>query len=204
MPKLNSFGLGIAVIVFVIYVLVANAQAAVIYVPDDYPTIQQAVDASNRGDTIIVRGGTYIENVYIDKPYLTIRSENGSTNCIVQAADSSNPVIEVTASFVSVTGFTVGKGSVGIYLNHTSYCNISKNNCSNNGYGIRLWYSNNSNIINNICSKNSHSIDLIVSNDNVISSNICKNSCFNIYLSNSNNNKIKYNILFFMLFSNKK
>ncbi len=193
MPKLNSFGLGIAVIVFVIYVLVANAQAAVIYVPDDYPTIQQAVDASNRGDTIIVRGGTYIENVYIDKPYLTIRSENGSTNCIVQAADSSNPVIEVTASFVSVTGFTVGKGSVGIYLNHTSYCNISKNNCSNNGYGIRLWYSNNSNIINNICSKNSHSIDLIVSNDNVISSNICKNSCFNIYLSNSNNNKIKYN-----------
>jgi len=78
-----------------------------IYVPDNYSTIQQAVNSASPGDTIIVKDGTYIENVYIDKPYLTIGSKNGSTNCIVQAADSSNPVIEVTASFVRVTGFTV-------------------------------------------------------------------------------------------------
>jgi len=33
-----------------------------IYVPDDYPTIQAAVDAANPNDTIIVRNGTYVEN----------------------------------------------------------------------------------------------------------------------------------------------
>ena len=200
MFKLNSFGLGIAVVVVFVFTLM-SAQALMIapspktiYVPDNYSTIQQAVDSASPGDTIIVRDGTYIENVYIDKPYLTIESENGSTNCIVEAANSSNPVIEVTASYVSITGFTVRKGSIGIYLNHTSYCNISKNNCSNNGNGILLWYSNNSNITNNIGSKNSQStICLSVSNDNVISSNICKDSFTNIGLSYSNNNKIENN-----------
>jgi len=34
------------------------------------------------GDTIIVRDGTYYENLEVDKQ-LTIKSENGSANCIV-------------------------------------------------------------------------------------------------------------------------
>jgi len=34
-----------------------------IYVPDDYETIPAAVDAASSGDTIIVRDGTYIENM---------------------------------------------------------------------------------------------------------------------------------------------
>ncbi|RLG38033.1 hypothetical protein DRN79_02230 [Methanosarcinales archaeon] len=86
MPKLNSFGLGIAVIVFVIYVLdvlAANAQAAVIYVPDDYPTIQQAVEAALPGDTIIVRDGIYVDKVTVFTTNLTIKSENGPNTCII-------------------------------------------------------------------------------------------------------------------------
>ncbi|MDI6811677.1 MAG: hypothetical protein QMD80_08465 [archaeon] len=41
--------------------------ASTIYVPDNYPTIQSAVDAASAGDTIIVRDGTYIENVNVNK-----------------------------------------------------------------------------------------------------------------------------------------
>jgi len=41
----------------------AEASSATIYVPDDYPTIQAAVNAASPGDTIIVRDGTYYENV---------------------------------------------------------------------------------------------------------------------------------------------
>jgi hypothetical protein len=52
--------------------------SAEVYVPDDYPTIQAAVDAVNAGDTIIVRDGTYTENVNVNKPHLTIQSENGA------------------------------------------------------------------------------------------------------------------------------
>ena len=43
-----------------------------VYVPDDYPTIQAAVAAASHGDTIIVRDGTYTENVDVNKEHLTI------------------------------------------------------------------------------------------------------------------------------------
>ena len=49
-------------------ILIENARADptdTIYVPDDYPSIQSAVENSSNGDTIIVRDGTYIENVNV-------------------------------------------------------------------------------------------------------------------------------------------
>jgi len=39
----------------------------IIIVPDDYPTIQQAVDHAENGDTVYVRAETYYEHVSIDK-----------------------------------------------------------------------------------------------------------------------------------------
>ena len=69
-----------------------EASPATIYVPDDYATIQAAVDTASPGDTIIVRGGTYTENVDVNKDHLTIQSENGAEVTIVQAADSTNYV----------------------------------------------------------------------------------------------------------------
>ena len=65
--------------------VVCVASAKTIYVPDDHARIQWAVDNASAGDTIIVRDGTYYENVIVDKA-LTIHSENGSANCIVDAA----------------------------------------------------------------------------------------------------------------------
>jgi len=44
-----------------------SLSANTIYVPDDYSTIQQAVDDASAGDTIIVRDGTYTENVDVNK-----------------------------------------------------------------------------------------------------------------------------------------
>ena len=70
----------------------AEASPGTIYVPDDYLTIQAAVDAASPGGTIIVRDGTYTENVDVNKDHLTIQSENGAESTIVQAADSSNYV----------------------------------------------------------------------------------------------------------------
>ena len=39
----------------------------IIYVPDDYPTIQEGIDASTTGDSIIVSDGEYFENLYLNK-----------------------------------------------------------------------------------------------------------------------------------------
>ena len=39
------------------------ANAADLFVPDDHPTIQAAINASVSGDTITVRAGTYNERL---------------------------------------------------------------------------------------------------------------------------------------------
>ena len=80
-----------------------EASPATIYVPDSYPTIQAAVDTASPGDTIIVRDGTYTENVNVNKS-LTIKSESVANSAIVQAAIPNDHVFEVTADYVNNTG----------------------------------------------------------------------------------------------------
>ena len=97
---------------------ISTVSASSLYVPDDYVTIQAAVNAASPGDTLIVRDGTYTENINVSKR-LTIKSENGADKTIVQAAYSCDHVFEVTADFVAISGFTV-KGATsftaGIYI----------------------------------------------------------------------------------------
>jgi len=176
--------------------------ASFTYVPDDYPTIQAAVNAASAGDTIIVRNGTYNENVKVNKR-LTIRCENGSDSTIVQAANSMDHVFEVTADHVSISGFTVGgaldRWNAGMYIT-ANYCNISNNNASNNTFGILLEHSNNNIISNNeICSNvyrgNFAGIYLVYSSNNIISNNICSNNWFGINSWYSSDNRLINNTL---------
>ena len=53
------FGLSL----FVLLLMMPNVIAATIFVPDDFPTIQQAIDAASERDTIVVRDGIYYENL---------------------------------------------------------------------------------------------------------------------------------------------
>ena len=170
-----------------------------IYVPDDYPMIQAAVDAGSPGDIIIVRDGIYTENIEVNKPHLTIISENGAENCIVQAANLNDHVFYVTADHVNIRGFTVGGASVtpsSVYLADVDYCNISNNIASSNNYGIYLYKSNSNLISNNIASNNDASgicLDTS-SNSNIISNNIASNNNdYGICLVDSKNNEIYLN-----------
>jgi plastocyanin len=52
---------------------VADATGATRHVPDQYPTIQSAVDAANPGDLVLVGPGVYREEVTVTTPSLTIR-----------------------------------------------------------------------------------------------------------------------------------
>ena len=127
--KYLAFGICIAFVLLCAFVGVSVAFAKTIYVPDDYAKIRWAVDNASAGDTIIVRDGTYTENVDVNVDNLTIRSENGSVNCTVQA-NSNNHVFEVTADCVNILGFTIeGPTGSGIYLGSgVDHCNISNNN----------------------------------------------------------------------------
>ena len=181
-----------------VFVSVGCASATTIYVgPGD--SIQDAVDGANPDDMIIVRDGTYTENVDVTVDNLTIRSENGSATCIVQAADPNDHVFEVTADYVNISGFTVkganGGGKAGLYLSKAHYCNISSNVASNNWYGISLSYSSNNIIENNNANSNKfHGIHLTQSSNNIIkSNNMNSNSQYGNHLWFSSNNIIENN-----------
>ncbi|MFC1786686.1 nitrous oxide reductase family maturation protein NosD [Halobacteriota archaeon] len=170
----------------------------VIYVPDDYPTIQAAIDNASTGDTIIVRDGTYTENIDVNKS-LTIRSENGSDVTHVQAQSSNDYVFNVTAYFVSLSGFTVtgatDSGKSGIYLYRVDHCDITDNNASNNWAGIHIYHSWFNTISNNNANSNNQ-YGIVISyycNLNTISNNNASDNYHGIWLSDSSNNRISNN-----------
>ena len=70
----------------------------------DFTRIQDAVDTASAGDTIIVRDGTYTENVKVGE-HLTLKSENGASSTLVQAANPDDHVFEISPN-VNITGFT--------------------------------------------------------------------------------------------------
>jgi parallel beta-helix repeat protein len=107
--------------------------------PANFARIQDAIDASWDGDTIVVKPGTYNESISFNGRAITLTSEDPDDPSIVQSTViKSNSDYSVTfkwneGSDSVLTGFTItGRG---IYCNHTSPT-ISKNvikNCTNQG-----------------------------------------------------------------------
>jgi hypothetical protein len=91
------------------------ALGAYIYVPDDYPTIQAAINAVKSGDTVIVRPGTYSENIDLSKNSITVTSEKGPHLTTIDG-NQKNSVVNIQYSDNSVLhGFTImnGRASLG-------------------------------------------------------------------------------------------
>lgn len=113
MRKLVSILLTLALAVSLTLVAVTPVAAQTTRnVPDDYATIQAAIDAADDGDTIIVAAGTYNENVVVDKS-LILQGEDKETTIIQSQLEGGmygtygDRVVIIEANDVSVSGFTL-------------------------------------------------------------------------------------------------
>jgi parallel beta-helix repeat protein len=139
----------IIVILFVVVTLVSvGCASASTYYVNPGGSIQDAMNAADPGDTIIVGDGTYIENIDVNKR-LTIKSENGADSTIVRAVD--NHIFNITADHVNIIGFTIEEASnnCGVSITDANNCNISNNIVSGNYQGIHLSKSSRNTIFNN-------------------------------------------------------
>src|SRR5262245_50620678 len=76
--KLAAVHTAIAIALIATGLLTTSAHAAQIYVPEDYATIQQAVDSASPGDTIHVVGD-YHELVKVTTESITILANESAT-----------------------------------------------------------------------------------------------------------------------------
>jgi len=154
-----------------ILILASAASGSIIVVDDDgagnFTKIQDAINASEIGDEIVVKNGTYPENVVVDRS-IVLKGENGP---VVDGCDLSSPPIRIAADGVVLDGFTVyGCIDEGLdtsaVLVESDECKILNNTIrSSSGYGLSLLNSDNNIVSGNIARDNGHcGICLIGSN----------------------------------------
>ncbi|HPY47809.1 MAG TPA: hypothetical protein PLR19_08145, partial [Thermotogota bacterium] len=75
----------------------------------DYRTIKQAVFAASSGDTILIRAGTYVENIRFQKA-LNLKGE-GRGRVVLRPADTLIPTIWVeNCPALTIEGMTIHGG----------------------------------------------------------------------------------------------
>jgi parallel beta-helix repeat protein len=89
------------------------AAATVRRVPQDYPTIQAAINAAVAGDTVLVSPGTYVERIDFQEKEITVESTDGPTSTIIDG-NQAGVVVRIVANEGQtpvLRGFTVRNGS---------------------------------------------------------------------------------------------
>ena len=136
---------------FVLTTGLVTVQAANVYVPGTQPTIQAGINSASNGDTVYVADGTWKgsgnKNLNFNGKAITVRSENGPENCIIDCEQSGRGFkFENDEGASSVLdGFTIINGSTAyggaIYVDQ---CSPTIQNCiflNNRGYdGIAAGY----------------------------------------------------------------
>jgi len=200
------------------YILPVSAKT--LRVPQNYPTIQAAVDVAKRGDEIEVSPGVYYENVVIDQEILLVGLDKDTT--IIDGRQVGN-VIHVQVDSVTITGLTIRNGNNGIrVLGTIGNVNIADNIIKNNRYGISLigddvtpttdniithnTFQNNSNVslsislgLSNTISENdisgsAYGMKLALTNTTTISDNLLTSNSYGVYLSRCSGNNVLNNI----------
>jgi parallel beta-helix repeat protein len=197
----------VAVVLFACFTfpLPVKAESRTYIVPDDYGTIQEAVDAANSDDTVYVRSGSYVGIVEINKSIALIGEDN---KAIIRSwTITGQAAILITHSNVTVSGMTIDNPIYttqwtkkrGIHLLNVENCLITHNivrHCdSGTAQGIWLYQSQNNIIAHNTVEDCNFGIDISSSNNNQIINNTLWRNDEAIYVEESNQNIVTQNTL---------
>jgi len=116
--------------------MIGSAFSTIIHVPNDYPTIQQGLNAASTGDTVLVAPGIYFENIFWPLVNgIKLYSELGSDTTKIDGGLTTSVIyfpgmIDIDTMTV-IKGFTIQNGygdpdAGGIYLVNSSP--VIKNN----------------------------------------------------------------------------
>ena len=143
--------LSISLIILIAQIFIIPRLPAVngiIYVDDDntegpwdgtfehpYQYIQDGIDAALVNGTVSVSNGTYPGDIVINKTLNVIGANKGKT---IIDGHGANNVVEIIADNVSLQGFTITNGTMGITLNSSSNSTVIENTISDNDYGCYI------------------------------------------------------------------
>jgi len=112
-----------------------TSEEGVILVPDDYDTIQKAIDNASEGDTIHVETGNYTEALNINVRNLTVQAVDSENNTIdateendtahIATEDNTTYSAHITADDVTFSGFLVSGGESGIVVEDSNNVTVS-------------------------------------------------------------------------------
>lgn len=162
-------------------------------------SIQAAVNSAVSGDVIIVKPGTYTENINVTVHNLVIKSESGNpVNTIIMAKNPALDVFNVESDKVTISGFKImeaHKDHAGVYMYKCKNCTIENSRLLNNTVGVYLENSDYNLILNNLIGKGDKGVVAQQSNYNTISGNRASKNRYGFYVPNSEGNVISNNTL---------
>jgi len=177
-----------------------------IVVPDDYPTIQEAINVANEGDTIFVRSGIYYEHVVLNKTVSLLGVEGPTIDASQEVVGMITPSIAkwngitILANYCTVTGFEIRNAAnfgIEIRADYGVFQNNLVENCNHAGISLYagvhdgvMYHSSHDNLIrNNTVSLNHMGIWLSAAYNNIVSLNTIERNGWNgIYLSSGAKN----------------
>ena len=139
------------ILILAVQVIAPVTSAVIINIPDDYPTIQQGINVSTDGDTVLVQPGMYVENINFNGHNIVLGSlflTTGDTDYISSTIINSNGYGYggvVTFQYGEdnrscITGFTIQGGRSYIGLGGGISCSnsspIIKNNIITNNWSF--------------------------------------------------------------------
>ncbi len=104
----------------------AGTHAADLLVPDEYSTIQAAINAALPGDTVIVAPGLYTENLQL-RSHIDVRGEEAALT-LLRAASLTQPVVRISgATNILFGNFTLLDSDDGIHVINSDEIFIANN-----------------------------------------------------------------------------